>query len=470
MTAELANATVIFGNGFDFIAGHNYRLKITFDADTIIGGNMTVKLMTNTSDSTVKSLVIIPVGSYTTGQVLYRHFLADADYMNHRIGTYITSGQGTTTGVDMTINIEEYDPADDELLYNIDNIRADIDSDSIIAMNGKYYLYNKLTQIHSGFSAIDGGTPIPYKNFTVVQFSDIHGEALNAKRIEAMREQLPDWVKNDCIDLYLHCGDTISRFYENSLSFWTDNGLSNVMNVLGNHDAWTENSAYSDGTVVASGVYLVTQHYCYDKFFSPFISSWSVTSPGSDKCYFYKDFAAYNIRLIVLDCMHEDSAQQTWLTSVLADARTNNLAVIAVQHYKAGDRTPIDCTFTSLYQGRGDTGSNLSMGGQCVKNFIDAGGTFICWINGHTHYDSIYKCTGDPRQIGIHVDLASYMRGTDDASTRLGTPAMDCLNVVSFDLQQHYIKIFRIGRTYDHYMRNKNTLLIDYTDGTVVYE
>lgn len=469
-TATLSTATTFFVNGVSLQNGHIYRIKFTPSADMDIKGNAVIKIMTSASDGSVKQIYKLPLGTIKANTSVYVYFVSDADYFNHRIGTSVASGQGTTVNIPCTMEVKEITDASDGILSEIGTINRRLDADSILAMNGKFDLYNKFTEAFRGYSAIDGGHATPDHNFTVVQFSDIHGEALNAQRINEFRSELPEWCLGG-IDLWLHCGDTISRFWEDSLSFWTDNNLGNVANVLGNHDAWTQDQSKSDGTVVYSGVWVATQQVCYEKFFAPFLTSWGVTSAGTNKCYYYKDytFSGYKIRFIALDCMHEDSAQGDWLESVLADAKANDMYVICCQHYKAGDRTPIECSFTSMHLGVSDTGSALSLGAQKVKDFIDAGGRFVCWLTGHTHYDNIYKCTGDTRQIGIHVDLASYTRGTDDASTRLGTPAMDCLNVVSFDLKEHLIKVFRIGRTYDRFLRHKNTLLLDYTTGEVVF-
>ena len=103
-------------------------------------------------------------------------------------------------------------------------------------------------------------------------------------------------------------------------------GFKGVLKTLGNHDIYKWNKTARNAT----------PRECYDKYFAG-IESWGVTQPGGANpdglCYWYKDYPACGVRLIGLDCMHYDDAQQAWLVATLDDARAKKLAVVTSQHY-----------------------------------------------------------------------------------------------------------------------------------------
>ena len=72
---------------------------------------------------------------------------------------------------------------------------------------------------------------------------------------------------------------------------------------------------------------------------NPYKANWGANgtlSITSNKCYYYKDYTNAKVRLIVLDCMHENSAQLTWLNNTLASAKSANMHVLIANHVKIG--------------------------------------------------------------------------------------------------------------------------------------
>lgn len=215
----------------------------------------------------------------------------------------------------------------------------------------------------------------------------------------------------------------------------------------------------------------------------------TVTSP-SGSTYWYKDYANSDLRLIGIDTTlpwsgtldkSDDLGQQTWLTSILNNARTNNKAVVIAQHYpptsksSASTRSRINCDFCSVGRDYGERGSynSLSMNDaylQIVQNFIDAGGKCVCWLGGHTHTDLVLKDNAYPDQIFFIVtSLWNDLRTSDQART-IGTCSFIAANVIGFDTQRKLIKISRVGANCNFNMRPRNVLVYDYDNKRVVYQ
>lgn len=204
----------------------------------------------------------------------------------------------------------------------------------------------------------------------------------------------------------------------------------------------------------------------YEKFFAPYISNWNVQSAGEGLCYYYKDYNANKIRLIVLDCMHWDSAQNTWLVATLASAKTNNLNVIVVNHFRADEPDYIQNPFTSLSTGDGATLNPEVCA--TVQDFINGGGQFICHLAGHTHYDVVYTCHNYPDQLGIIIGCAT--RGGADDEHQGRSERFACLfNCISFDIDKKLVKVLRPSCNMDRWCRAQNTLVVNYETRKILY-
>lgn len=200
------------------------------------------------------------------------------------------------------------------------------------------------------------------------------------------------------------------------------------------------------------------------------MENWGVTQPENadtlGKCYYYKDYPEKGIRLIVLDNMvmegeNYDESQITWFQEVLADALDNNLAVVGAKHYSCHvvpfegawhERNCVDMSACNVFY-------------NAVDSFISNGGSFICWICGHSHYNVLGTVENHPNQLNITVGSCSV--DNYQYTTREGA-AQDCFNLISFDTTQKRIKVLRVGNTIDWKLRKHEMLCINYNTKTII--
>ena len=308
-------------------------------------------------------------------------------------------------------------------------------------------------------------------NLVLLHFSDIHGSTANITRLLEFFASYSQYI-----DGIIHTGDSVSQYFSNANPFDTVGG-NEVMNVIGNHDCWIQGDTWPKP-------YNATAAQVYAKFFvgsdsdNPYINSWGIESPGENLCYYYKDYSDYGIRLIVLDALHYDSAQETWFSNTLSDAKANNLSVVASAHYPAqSGLTSFDCTFASIDHiidpvqtpsGDGQMERLPDSVFDIVDTYVNGGGEFICWIVGHAHYDQIGVVTGHSNQVMIVVNCGLTNSRYGDEQRENGTKTQDCFNVIGFDTTKKLIKICRIGSSLDWYMRSKNLLSVNYQTKQVV--
>lgn len=333
-----------------------------------------------------------------------------------------------------------------------------IEDNGIVTENNESALTEKI--IETRYCGNNGQT-----NLTLLHFSDIHGSVDNIQRILDLKTAYDSYI-----DEIVHSGDSVATYYGDTNPFATVGG-NDVLNLIGNHDCWIEGDTWPSP-------YNATAQQTYEKFISPFISNWGVTSAGSNLCYYYKDYADYNIRLICLDCMHYDSAQESWLSGLLDGAKANDYSVIIVNHYPPQSGiTPINCTFASYGKSIAPVatppvGTQIERLAESaytlVDTFITGGGKFICWLAGHTHFDYIGTVTDHSNQLAIDINcgVVDPRYGTDKRVIK--TKTQDCMNVIGFDTANHIIKICRVGVSMDWFGRTKNLLSIDYSNKTVI--
>lgn len=294
---------------------------------------------------------------------------------------------------------------------------------------------------------------------SLLHFSDIHGDDTAALKIRKYYDRYSDYI-----DDILNTGDTVVDTNADSLGFINNANLGVALMTIGNHDTWGNSE----------------QSFVYNKFFTPYISSWGVTQPSNAAAnslmYWYKDYTSKGIRLIGIDCMYPTEAQFTWLTSTLNDAKNNNLSVVLASHYM-----PLNSSYNAhvLYHGDLPTFSALTDYGltnapqemsnsfiQKVQDYIDGGGKFICWLCGHRHNDAIFYPDGYNEQLVITIDNAGT-RVPNATGDRTGE-YLYCANVVGIDANSKLIKLFRVGCKSDKWMRNINVLTYDYANKKVI--
>ena len=323
----------------------------------------------------------------------------------------------------------------------IDAIRFEDNNEAIFGQLDLNKIYPLIASAKYAF-ADNLATPLQ-----LLWFSDIHGAT---DRLGAIKHIHSNWAS--MFDDVIATGDQTEQYFTDSFDWWAAGGANNFLQVIGNHEVWKGGSDYAS---VAE---------TYQKYFAPFISNWNVVSPGANLCYYYKDYASSHIRLIVLDCMNWDDAQKNWLIATLASAKTANLNVLIAQHYMAGTPTPIECDYTAINVVQ--EGTISSDAPQAVQDFIDGGGSFICWIGGHYHADYIYALANYPGQYGILIGTASASQR--EKNNYRGQPLFfNLFSALQVDITYHQIKLVRFGANVDRWMRHKELVCFDYTNGNV---
>ena len=298
---------------------------------------------------------------------------------------------------------------------------------------------------------------------TMAVMTDIHGNNRNFLRYLSFCKTYANYITEKvCL------GDMVASWYGDDITYWDNNpDGADILRTIGNHDVWQANVRPFANDVQAD---------VYNTYFHEKTSAWNITQPANADTnhlmYYYKDYADQKLRLIVLDCMYWDSAENTWFAGVLADALTNGYGVVCTSHYNLSKTgvTGIGNFYSLDY---GFAGLTIGTGGQdardAVDTFISNGGTFICWMSGDAHYDDcgIYENNGR-KQITLTFENASLNSDWNDSLRVKGTKTQDSFNLVSFDTNKKLIKIVRIGNNVDRYYRPKNFMTINYETHQVV--
>lgn len=307
--------------------------------------------------------------------------------------------------------------------------------------------------------------------------TDLHGSQTGAKHF---MDILAKYRAN--IAFAVHLGDSVMTDFNSDFTFWENSGMDEVINMIGNHDS----AIYSNGSWSWSAK---TKKECYDRYLAPYIADWGVVqpsgvdTPASDDygaCYFYKDIANVGIRFIILDAMHQDTAQETWFANVLADARTNSYSVIVMCHYQSGDVATDDTINWATIDGANAHLSDIlsldSYYSQTLHSFIQNGGDFICWFAGHRHrddfgyqveYSDIFNVVEEKAGCNTGANIESNYR-THDSERTINTPSQISFNFVTIDKIKKTLKIVRIGNNRDLYLRQKNTLCYNYNTKNII--
>ena len=314
-------------------------------------------------------------------------------------------------------------------------------------------------------------------SLTLLQFSDLHGDAENLSRIVEFYDAC-----SECIDDVIHLGDVVPCYWDEPNPWNTVPGAERFLNTVGNHDCWKGHLVWSQ----TNRPYDASQEDAYALVMKDFIASWNVVqpqgvndpeSPHWRACYYYRDYADAAVRLIVLDCMHYGSVQDKWFSEALQDAAAKGLTVVAAQHYPPQPGLDkIESGFSDLDQevpASPDPGdlqleSMADAAYASVDRFIASGGTFACWLGGHIHSDMLGHVKGHLRQLHIAVDKAGegdqYMQ---EDRTR-GTANQDSFNLVTINTSRGALFVDRIGCCTDQYMRPKTLFCYRYTDGQII--
>ena len=300
------------------------------------------------------------------------------------------------------------------------------------------------------------GNVVKYKPFTLLHASDLHGVKEQLQRIVDYQKYYKQFIDDSIIS-----GDVVLGTFDDDFTFFSDvDGAENIMLSVGNHDTAEAGSPIDWTAHVGQD--------SYEKFIKDFASIWGINEIVN-KCYYYKDYADYAIRLIVVDCMENNSQEQlTWFENTLNGAKANEYAVVVVTHYSPARNELFECSFTSR-QGYsvGDTLSSDFVAK--VEDFIEGGGEFVCWLSGHEHNDFVGIVEGTT-QLSITVGTASTLPAAtiwSDTERIEGTKTWDLFNVVSVDTYQKIIKVLRVGANTDSWLRNKNAMVLQYASNSL---
>lgn len=297
---------------------------------------------------------------------------------------------------------------------------------------------------------------------SILHFSDLHGSEANLKNIVEFVKKYTGYI-----DDVIHTGDGVTSYFADDNPFDNVDGSSGFMNVIGNHECFIEGDSWYNATGVQ----------VYTKFFAPHITEWGVTQPANAAdngyCYYYKDYAAAKIRLIVLDGCHWDATQDIWFDAVLADAITEGLSVVCATHYPPmTGLTKEDCTFSTLdktllaLSGRMERQAEEAYA--AVEAFIVGGGEFVCWLSGHTHSDFFGVVADYTDQTIVIVENSRLSSSNNDSHRISNTLSQNSFNVIGFDTVSKLIKIVRYGNDTDRYLRRKRTLCFNYDTKTLI--
>lgn len=361
----------------------------------------------------------------------------------------------------------------DGIEYRLADVEMGIPGNDILKLNPQDEMLPLFK--HAKYSTEEGGNygANRPKCLVLAHLSDIHGDGPNLGRIVRFTAAYKDYIDDVVCTGDISRDNASKNGVEEDFSWWASNGGEIVLMTIGNHD-----------TNVVVGTTSNWRDFgkvnTYNKYFAPFIENWGVTQPTdaatNGKCYYYKDYPAYNIRVIALDCMYYDADHDTWFIDVLADARTKGYAVIVMAHALGTGGEEIECTYSAINTNAGpailDSGEYVFCTNvhSRIDDFITAGGTFICFLGGHYHRDlfGLVQGTEHKQLYSLAACAGSYAPGRDFDGT-LGTRSQDCFNIVAIDPALKLVKLFKVGCQYDNYMRQKGTLCYNYETHELVY-
>lgn len=320
---------------------------------------------------------------------------------------------------------------------------------------------------------VQGGTwdkPATEKAVTFLHFSDLHGCNGNLERIVEFYDAYSDYIADA-----VHTGDAVICYLDNPNPWAQVKGAGRIINVIGNHDCWKGHKTWTETDIP----YDATAEDAYVKFVAPYVKGWNVVQPAGVKnkraatycaCYFYKDYPESKVRLIALDSIHYDEAQDQWFDAVLKDAAAKDYTVIGAQHYfSQTGLTSIDSGFSTASGVPACWNPQApqieSMREQAfitLDRFIDGGGVFVCWLSGHDHEDYIGYVVGHERQLQILVDKAGEKDAYMHEDRTPGTVNQDSFNLVTVNPSKNLLTIQRIGCTRGPGMRSKTLFCYDY--------
>lgn len=289
-------------------------------------------------------------------------------------------------------------------------------------------------------------------------FADVHLVTEHSTKIRAFYEKYQKFIDDP-----IHLGDTVGAFFREPFTTWE--AFPRALNVIGNHDVYTERMGKAD----------MSDRRKYDTYFKNYNKAWGVVLPENaeveGKCYWHKDYNG-DLRVIGIDCMKLDATQLVWFKAKLAEAHKKNLKVLIATHIPPNCSELVKCNFTSLdsdvWKTRLGTDEKFI---KAVDDFIENGGTFVCWMCGHLHCDNImYASDTKNRQLVITMECATQYSDHTDAQHIRETASETSWELLAVESKTNVLKIARFGNCYDHYLRRKDTFCYDFKNHKVIWD
>lgn len=428
-----------------FVPNHNYVVKIRFSA-FVSSWSRKYSLRTtvgesSSADSTVQMIKVVDGTNPTIAEEYEFNFKA-IKKSNGNTANYICLELGVTGNTACTLEV---------FSVKAEDIVGESTSTDIVSLN-----QNVPNYIRQGRKPFNRATTT---SLALLHFSDIHGDETNLQRMVDMKNEL-----GTMIDDTICTGDMVYNNYSATcMDFWDNvDGAESIMMCIGNHDVADGQHGYSSDQI--------GQTVAYQKYFAPYISNWNVNMAGTNLTYWYKDYASRKVRVIALNYLltgSEQTAQDTWLASRLAEAKANAYAVVILEHTPLNSFANIDCNFSiiglpwsynefpTIYQ---DT----------VQAFIDDGGEFVCYLAGHSHCDYVGYNSNYPNQLCVAVTTALTTDADNDQRRAIGEKSQDAGNIVLVDTVTKTVKLVRVGADMDCYLRGRNLFSINYSTKEVI--
>lgn len=296
----------------------------------------------------------------------------------------------------------------------------------------------------------------------VMWITDIHKRRTAVERMV----QLVDSWGTTLIDIGINTGDTVQTIQTEGVD-WYDELIEHssipILNTVGNHDAWTNMSTHALASSV--DVYqMITKEVAEQ---TEIVQPQNAESLGLN--YYYKDING--IRIIVLDCMYWDADQLAWFESALADAITQSYPVIACIHYPfyKDYRTYIDTIWDNgISKASSESTSADISAAVAVNTFMNNGGKFVCWLQGHSHQDAIYTLNDYGDQLCIQTASATNQETLVYKSDDTNDYNYDALTFVTVDESRSQVKFYRIGANINASGQIANAFVWDYAEKAMV--
>lgn len=340
------------------------------------------------------------------------------------------------------------------------------------ALNFPYKKYFPLMQSLKR-NKINRSTGLPYTTYNTLSLavlSDIHSETDSLKRFLSFVTKYANFIDDSII-----LGDVAANQWNDYVTAWDSLiGYNRVLQVIGNHDVYNpDNEATDAGHPYYDPDYWASEARCRARYMAG-IDTWGVVGPANAS-YYYKDYANANIRLIVIDSLHWNTAQKDWFANVLYGENNADSAialgrqVVVASHIAAGTQGSdfgfFDCNFTGKDGTMNDWWENHDW-----REYVDIfqttkGGTFICYLYGHTHTDFVGNYTDYPNQTFIIFPTGSPTRYFADTVSSKDSEFIDQFTIFSVEPESKMIRLFRIGANYSRHLVHRESIMIRYENG-----